>query len=353
MSLSSYLASKYLTAEPSPSSSGSKKRKRKTPSSTSGLIIADDDALGWSNTQTDNNEDDDSPLVASTPGSSTFRKSQKNAWKVVGAPAPKDSDLDAATADAIIASTASENAAAAHLDEAPAIADDNDRPIVRMSDGTHAGLQTAASVAAQLAARKKAETEAWEAEERMHGKHKRGKEETVYRDATGRRIDISMARASARAEADAKLAKEKQEKEEQLGDIQRAAKARRKEELEEAKFMPLARTIDDEDLNRELKQRMRWDDPAAQFLSREKLENQGRGGGGGGGGGGDELGSGKAGGGGKPVYKGAAPPNRYGIRPGYRWDGVDRGNGWESERFKAINRRERNKGLDFAWQMDE
>ena len=86
-----------------------------------------------------------------------------------------------------------------------------------------------------------------------------------------------------------------------------------------------------------LKERERWNDPAAQFLTKKE-----KGGG-----------EGKAGGGtGKRVYKGAAAPNRYGIRPGWRWDGVDRSNGWEGERFKAINRRTRNKELDFAWQTD-
>ncbi|OBT40813.1 hypothetical protein VE00_08611 [Pseudogymnoascus sp. WSF 3629] len=330
MSLSSYLASKYLTADPGPSSSSStKKRKRKTKdaSANTGLIIADDDA-DWAPVRKD---DEDDTIAAVTSGSSAeFRKAKQSAWNSVREPTTAGGDD--AQADAIVAQAARENEEAGRGDEDPSI--------VKMGDGTHAGLQSGAAVAEQMERTARRERARWEKEEREGGG--RGKEEeTVYRDATGRRIDISMRRAEARREEEERVRKERREREEMGGEKQQEGRERRREELEEARFMPVARGVEDEELNRELKGRLRWDDPAMAFLTQK--EDVGGGGGGG---------STAAVGTGKKTYKGAAAPNRYGIRPGHRWDGVDRGNGWEGERFRALNRTKRNKELDFAWQED-
>lgn len=320
--LSNYLASKYLVADSKP-----KKKKRKQAAASSGLLITDDDDGGWDQTA-QGDDDEDGPLTV-TGASAEFRRAKKNNWKSLdGNAASKDKD-DAAAADAILASVAAESAAARAEDEEMPLVEE-DPSVVKMSDGTHAGLQSAATVSAQLRQRQAQERDEFE----RHRKNAK-EEETVYRDATGRRIDISMKRAEARRMAAEAEEKERLAKEALKGEVQQEEARRRREQLQDAKLMPLARTADDEDMNRELKEQERWNDPMMQFMS------------------GKEESTGKAKSKRRPVYAGAAPPNRYGIKPGYRWDGVDRGTGFEAERFKALNRRKRNEGLDYAWQMDE
>ncbi|POS75787.1 hypothetical protein DHEL01_v205820 [Diaporthe helianthi] len=352
--LSSYLATHYLTPDTKPSS---KKRKHKhDKSSAGGLLIKDDDDQGWgSSSKPRRNGDGDQDAPVTVGHVKDARKTTKANWKTLGGggdtsgPTSKEDKEAAAAADAILAAAAAETAAArAAEDDAPTMVD-NQTPAARMADGTHAGLQSAAAVTAQIERRQQEERDQFEAERRA-GLVKHGEEETYYRDATGRRVDVSMKRAEARRAAQEAEDKERAAKEALKGDVQVEESRRRREQLEDAKTMSLARTADDEDMNRALREERRWNDPMARFLGEAD-----------GGGGGGAVASSRAGaaakaGGGasrRPVYKGPSPPNRYGIKPGYRWDGVDRSNGFEAERFKAINRRERNKGLEYSWQMDE
>lgn len=320
MSLADYLAKNYLTADSKPEKK-SKKRKRKE-GTTSGLIIADDDALGWDRNGAAN-ADDEGPLTVNA-NSAEFRRAKKNAWQTVGAPAP--SSTDQAAADAILTSAAAESEARALAHEdGPAI----DDSAMKMESGAHAGLQTADQVTAQLKRKEAAERLRFLQDGDEHsGKGK----ETIYRDASGRIINVQMKRAEARKKAEEEAAKAAAELEASKGDVQRVQKEKRKEQLQDAKFMTVARYADDVELNEELKERDRWNDPAAGFLTK-KTEGKSVSG--------------------KPLYKGPAAPNRYGIRPGHKWDGVDRSTGFEKEYFAARNRRENLKNLDYAWQMDE
>lgn len=325
--LGDYLASRYLVADTK------KKRKRKHTAAT-GLLITDDDDSTWARASTQPDDDDDASPMTVSGTTAEFRKAKRSNWKRVGgapdAAAAAAANDDKAAADAILAAAVAETEAArAGEDEGPVVEDV--AGAVKMSDGTHAGLQTAASVSAQLKRRQREEQNEFE----RHRKSAK-EEETVYRDATGRRIDISMRRAEARRAAAEAQQKELQAKEALKGEVQLDQARERKEQLRDARLMPFARNVDDEQMNQELKEQDRWNDPMTQFMSEKKAT----------------AGKGKASKR-RPVYTGAAPPNRYGIKPGYRWDGVDRGNGSEAERFKAINRRERNKGLEYSWQMDE
>ncbi len=80
----------------------------------------------------------------------------------------------------------------------------------------------------------------------------------------------------------------------------------RLERIEESKAGPFTRYADDARLNDHQKKDVRWDDPARLFV--EDLR--------------------------PTVQKHRYQPNRFGITPGKRWDGVDRSNGFEAKLFK-------------------
>jgi pre-mRNA-splicing factor CWC26 len=355
-SLAEYLAKNYLTAD-TPSASASdptrpKKKRKKTKHAAAepeGLIIADDDPPDLrSSAALDANrrgEDEFGPAVVGYgPGgsgrSAEFRRKKESGWKVVGtatATGTGGNNAEQDEADAILAAAVrEEDARRGGADEDPTVVgeDESDDGGLRMDSGARAGLQTAEQTAAMVAAqakRRKAEEALWKKPSGASGEG--AAQETIYRDASGRIINVAMKRAEARRVEEEKKIKEVEAKEALMGDVQRRDREARRQAVEEAKVMPLARTAEDEDLNEELKAQERWNDPAAQFLTKGR-------------GGGVSVS-------GKPLYKGAFQPNRYGIRPGHRWDGVDRSNGFEKEWFAARNRKGRMEALEYEWQMDE
>jgi pre-mRNA-splicing factor CWC26 len=347
MSLADYLAKNYLTAD---SEKKSKKRKRKNKDG--GLIIDDDDNLGWKDKAED--DDEDAPMIGmpnmhhfrfatslltnDLVGGGTLKKSKKKSkgssaatWTAVGVAAPSHAEqlaADAAAADAIIAGTAADRQKAADAeDEAPEMIDTEN--VLRMESGAKAGLQSAADVAAAM--KKKQDEERRNAEEAVKEMGSTV-QETIYRDASGRVINVAMKRAEARKKAEEEERKKREKEVAARGDVQNAEAARRKQKLQDAKTMTIARYADDAELNDELKERGHWNDPASGFLRKKKAGRSITG---------------------KPLYKGPFQPNRYDIRPGHRWDGIDRGNGFEKQWFDSRNRKANVENLEYQWQQDE
>ncbi|CAA6675483.1 unnamed protein product [Spirodela intermedia] len=106
-------------------------------------------------------------------------------------------------------------------------------------------------------------------------------------------------------------------------------------ELELEKEKPFARSRDDPELDKMLRERTRWGDPMAHLVKKKQSETLL-----------EDLGDDERM---KesgfiipqtiPIHswlkRGVDPPaNRYGIRPGRHWDGVDRSNGFEKQMFK-------------------
>jgi len=306
MSLKSYLAEKYMSgpkADAILAREPQKKKKRKAKDQAhvvEASMIKDDDA-GWGDNKKDDDDDVAEAVIEKDRG---FKKRKVAATSGEG-------------------SSGWTTVRAGQEEEAPA---QDEQPLLVVEDEEEKPFIGGLVKGQMKKPERKMADEPVATEEEIARM-----QETVYRDATGRKIDTKAARAEAARKKREKEEKEAQKMEWGKGLVQREEKEKRKAELEKLKSRPFARGADDKDLNEEQKLKDLWNDPAAAFLSKKKSKGPR-----------------------KPEYAGPPPPpNRYGIKPGYRWDGVDRGNGFEKKLFQTRNASKRTQLESYQWGAED
>ncbi|ETO75825.1 hypothetical protein F444_08643 [Phytophthora nicotianae P1976] len=149
--------------------------------------------------------------------------------------------------------------------------------------------------------------------------------ETVYRDKRGRKLDMLNEMVRQQEILDGKRKREEREEYEWgTGEVQKRERKSQQELLEQMKKTPFARHEDDKELEQKRRERVRAFDPINSKVFQEnplvegKTKKKSK----------KNKKTSKT----KPKYTGPpAPPNRFGIQPGYRWDGVVRGTNWEEK----------------------
>lgn len=157
------------------------------------------------------------------------------------------------------------------------------------------------------------------------------KEETIYRDPqTGKRIDIEQAQREEHQRQADQQRQQQQQVEWNKGLAQQRAELgdrRLEEEMRNTSANELEQRYARE-RDQELKDRQHWNDPALNYLQKKKKRRKA-----------DEV---------YLTYQGYVPPNRFDIRPGYRWDGVDRSNGFEKQHFRRQANATNKKADDYS-----
>lgn len=265
--MKAYLAEKYMTgpkADAILARTAAKKKKRKvgasnsnpTASGSSGFIV-DDDALWVPPPNEEDEEDLEDALVVkdrsfkrrkvediSSGGKSGTTKSDGGGWTTIqegatgaqregGSPPPPADELPQI---------------AGVVEDAPS--------------AVSGGLLTKAQL------RKKLGPKPTEREKRLEEAEENARQqETVYRDASGRKIDMKAERAEAARRKREAEEKEAMKMEWGKGLVQREEKERERELMEKERHKAFTRHADDAELNEEQKAKELWNDPAAAFLT--------------------------------------------------------------------------------------
>ncbi|ORY24965.1 Pre-mRNA-splicing factor of RES complex-domain-containing protein [Naematelia encephala] len=336
--LKAYLAANYMSGPKADailarSSDPTLKKKRKKPKNEdyiggsavkaesngggSGILLRDEDE--WKRKQDDDLdlEGGDAPVVGK--GLATFKKS-KSAWNTVGSTSLALPNIGSASPNSIKPDP-----------DADALADPDattSAPVVappKQLTKRKGGLRTAAQL--------REEEAAIAAEREPSPPPDYGgvdPTQTVHRDASGRIVDIAKLKEEERQLEMEEERKKKEREEWSKGLIQRQAREERVQEERQMRETEFARGREDRAMNRELREVERWNDPAAEFVTRKKKKGPRR-----------------------PTYNGPFAPNRFGIRPGFRWDGVDRSNGFEKKFFQYQNAAARREFEHNQWSMED
>ncbi|KAI8067847.1 Pre-mRNA-splicing factor of RES complex-domain-containing protein [Gongronella butleri] len=302
-----YIANKYLSG--GGGDDDKKKKKKKKKSVIGNIGIVDEDEWGWAK--------EEQPRSSKKKTSMSVSTARPSHWKPMAAAAASDDDDvqgDDDESRPVVVAT--------EIDDIPM---DESKP--RMSSGQKAGLLTSKEIRAEAERARRLESDAMK-----HVQHQQ-EQETIYRDSSGKKIDMKLAKAE---EMRARQ-KENEKKERQMewgkGLVQRDEEQRRRQQLEDEKHKPMARYANDSDLNQELKDQERWNDPGAAFITKKKPSASKK-----------MV---------QPTYKGPWKPNRFMIPPGYRWDGVDRSNGYEDKLLLHMNQQKSFKAEAHAWSTED
>lgn len=177
---------------------------------------------------------------------------------------------------------------------------------------------------------------------------KQSKEETVYRDKRGRRLE-TLESFIRQTEGGGK-SKELEDLAWGQGKVQKQKEKEALAMLKSLRNAPFARDVNDPELDDLFKDRDRFEDPMAQFLSGKKKKGKKRKRG-------DAVGSdedierARVE---RPLYCGPpGPANRFNIPPGFRWDGVDRTNGQEAWLFKITAGKAADESESYKWRTQD
>lgn len=192
--------------------------------------------------------------------------------------------------------------------------------MVKTLDGKMAGIQSAEALRDEAEAMLKKERKIFsEMDVETSGRFA----ETVVRDRkTGRIRDMEQEMEKERVKEQKNS--EKKQVYDRWGKGVKQVEEHRQRREEESHEMnkPVARYAGDGDLEDYLKRQERDGDPMLEYLRQKEKEKR------------KESGMPAC-----PRYEGGFPDNRFNIRPGYRWDGVDRSNGYEKKWFDVQNKK--------------